>query len=457
MLRCSRSIVLAEKRLQASANACIEVPTTREATAAPCRPGYVIVFFRYRTRTAPEKSWAKTAGSSQTRIGNFRLGDADGHHFTISHENGITIQIFRSDGTLHPGRRHELSLWSRTAGPPQGITFGDRFLEIGLWRFADVDGEHFALTQAGGQTAQIFRSDNRLFPGPNAHWTGVFDRYPEYHCGSIHSVFGSCTGLVTNDRFIQLGDWRLADIDGNHFSLSCKTGQTSQVFHRDGAVMTGPRTDLGAWKREAKGLFEAPCGVSETASLSSASGVCGQKANSLSYPTKRGPASKFTSLMAPPLEAPALRRPLPSPAQRPKWEGWPLATASCRLATSAWATWTVRTSPSLTRMGSLRSITAFRWRRSGNFVKRKAAAQSPCKILPRRNAPPLRYTLSDHPGPATGRVQAPLSNGCSNLTAASRCEVACSLVPTRRRCPLSALKALVARGRGRGCRDVGER
>ncbi|CAE7525840.1 Ank3 [Symbiodinium sp. CCMP2456] len=180
-------------------------------------------------------------GSRFIQIGNFRLGDADGHHFTISHENGITIQIFRSDGTLHPGPRHELNLWSRTAGPPQGITFGDRFLEIGLWRFADVDGEHFALTQAGGQTAQIFRSDNQLFPGPNAHWTGVFDRYPEYHCGSIHSVFGSCTGLVTGDRFIQLGDWRLADIDGNHFSLSCKTGQTSQVFHRDGTVLLGKR------------------------------------------------------------------------------------------------------------------------------------------------------------------------------------------------------------------------
>ncbi|CAE7798116.1 Ank3 [Symbiodinium sp. CCMP2592] len=240
-------------------------------------------------------------GSRFIQIGNFRLGDADGHHFSISHENGITIQIFRSDGTLHPGPRHELNLWSRTAGPPQGITFGDRFLEIGLWRFADVDGEHFALSQAGGQTAQIFRSDNRLFPGPNAHWTGVFDRYPEYHCGSIHSVFGSCTGLVTGDRFIQLGDWRLADIDGNHFSLSCKTGQTSQVFHRDGAVMTGPRTDFGAWKREAKGL-EAP-GVTfgdrfvEPTGL--ASGVCGQKATSLSYPTKQGPARSFSANLQP--------------------------------------------------------------------------------------------------------------------------------------------------------------
>ena len=28
---------------------------------------------------------------------------------------------------------------------------------------------------------------------------------------------------------LRLGDWRLADIDGNHFSVSCKTGQTSQV------------------------------------------------------------------------------------------------------------------------------------------------------------------------------------------------------------------------------------
>ncbi|CAE7192010.1 Ank3, partial [Symbiodinium natans] len=156
--------------------------------------------------------------------------------------------------TLHPGPRHELNLWTRTAGPAQGIFFGDRFLEIGLWRLGDVDGKHFVISQVGGQTAQTYRSDNRLFPGPNGHWTGVLDRYAEYHCGSIHAAFGTCTGLATGDRFIQLGDWRLADIDGDHFSISCKTGQTSQVFHRSGTVLPGPRSDFGAWKRETRGL-----------------------------------------------------------------------------------------------------------------------------------------------------------------------------------------------------------
>lgn len=151
-----------------------------------------------------------TFGSRFIQLGNFRLGDADGHHFSISHKNGITIQIFRSDGTLHPGPRHELNLWNtRTPGPPQGITFGDRFIQIGLWRLGDVDGAHFVVTQVGGHTAQTYRSDNALFPGPNDHWNGVYDRYPEYHCGSIQSIFGLCVGMAIGDRFIQIGDWRL--------------------------------------------------------------------------------------------------------------------------------------------------------------------------------------------------------------------------------------------------------
>ena len=196
-----------------------------------------------------------TFGSRFIQIGDFRLGDADGHHFSISHKNGITIQIFRSDGTLHPGPRHELNLWkTRTSGPPQGITFGDRFIELGLWRLGDVDGAHFVVTQVGGHTPQTYRSDNTLWPGPLDHWNGIYGRYPEYHCGSLQSNFGLCIGMVTGDRFIQIGDWRLADMDGVHFSISSKTGQTARVFRSDGMVLDGPRTDFNAWDRETKSL-----------------------------------------------------------------------------------------------------------------------------------------------------------------------------------------------------------
>ena len=37
--------------------------------------------------------------------GEFRLGQVDDTHFSISHSGGQTIMIFRSDGTLHGGPR----------------------------------------------------------------------------------------------------------------------------------------------------------------------------------------------------------------------------------------------------------------------------------------------------------------------------------------------------------------
>ena len=66
----------------------------------------------------------------------------DATHFSISHRNGQTIQIYRSDGTLHPGPRHDKNAWtsSLSAGPPAGITFGDRFIQLGNFRIGDADG-----------------------------------------------------------------------------------------------------------------------------------------------------------------------------------------------------------------------------------------------------------------------------------------------------------------------------
>ena len=37
----------------------------------------------------------------------FRIGDVDGTHSSISHKNGWTAQIWRSDATVHPGPRQD--------------------------------------------------------------------------------------------------------------------------------------------------------------------------------------------------------------------------------------------------------------------------------------------------------------------------------------------------------------
>ncbi|CAE7349791.1 unnamed protein product [Symbiodinium natans] len=115
-------------------------------------------------------------GDRFIQFGHFRMGEVDANHFSISHSSGQTVQIFRSDGTLHPGPRSSWGLWHSSRpvlDAPLGITFGDRFVQIGNFRVGDVDGQHFSVAHVGGKTMQIFRSDGTLHPGPRSDYTTV--------------------------------------------------------------------------------------------------------------------------------------------------------------------------------------------------------------------------------------------------------------------------------------------
>jgi len=41
--------------------------------------------------------------------------------------------------------------------------------------------------------------------------------------------------------FIQLGNWRIGNVDGTHFSFSHQSGYTSVIYRKDGTVHKGPR------------------------------------------------------------------------------------------------------------------------------------------------------------------------------------------------------------------------
>ncbi|CAE7595042.1 unnamed protein product [Symbiodinium sp. CCMP2592] len=194
-----------------------------------------------------------TFGPGFIQIGKWRMGQIDGHHFSIAHQDGQTAQIYRGDGTLHNGPRTDYNAWSRSSGPANSVTFGDRFIQFGRFRFGDADGTHFIVTHAGGQTIQIYHKHGSLHPGPRTDWTAALnDRYPQWHCGTVQTVFGTCTGIATGHNFLQLGEWRLAAIDGNHFSVSHQAGQTCQIYRNDGTLHPGPRTSWGAWHLETK-------------------------------------------------------------------------------------------------------------------------------------------------------------------------------------------------------------
>ncbi len=53
-------------------------------------------------------------GDSWIELGQFRVGQVDKAHFSISHKiNRKTCMIFRSDGTIHPGPRTDYGLFDR--------------------------------------------------------------------------------------------------------------------------------------------------------------------------------------------------------------------------------------------------------------------------------------------------------------------------------------------------------
>jgi len=176
-------------------------------------------------------------GDRFIQLGKWRIGDVDGNHLSVSHQGGKTAQIYRSDGTLHPGPRSDWGTWGKPVGKPKGIAFGDRFIQLGKWRIADIDGNHLSISHQGGKTAQIPRSDGTLHPGPRSDW------------GSWGRSIGAASGLSYGDDFIQIGKWRIGDIDGNHLSISHQGGKTAQIYRSDGTLHPGPRSDWGAWSK----------------------------------------------------------------------------------------------------------------------------------------------------------------------------------------------------------------
>ena len=64
-------------------------------------------------------------------------------------------------GTLHPGPRHDYGLWEKPLGEPMGVTFGDRFVQIGNFRLGDVDSKHFSVSHVTWY---------RFHGGHRGHW-----------------------------------------------------------------------------------------------------------------------------------------------------------------------------------------------------------------------------------------------------------------------------------------------
>ncbi|CAE7736671.1 unnamed protein product [Symbiodinium microadriaticum] len=210
-----------------------------------------------RPRTASGHSVGIHFGFEFIQIGQFRLGAADDTHFSISHSNGNTIEIFRDDGHIssHDVTRKEFGTWDRSVGAPTGISYGDRFLQLGDFRIADEDGLRFVISNVKTKTSiQVFDgSDGRTHPTKKSYTTN-FDRAPAHYTVKDIGVtaFGPCDPefAAFGDRFIQLGNWRMGIFDDRHFTIAHKDGKTSEILTSDGAVHASfPSSVFHTWNR----------------------------------------------------------------------------------------------------------------------------------------------------------------------------------------------------------------
>jgi len=193
-----------------------------------------------------------TFGQNFIQIGSFRLTDFDGNHMSLSHQSHQTPQTWRGhDASLWPKLNSIWNAWRgrdrRTAGPPAGVGYGDRYLQLGRFRIGVADAaDHWLFVthtdDGDGRVMQAWKSDGTVHGGRRRrNWSPDLNRRNiQWHCGNIQSKLGSCSGITAGPGFIQFGDWRMAAVDKDHFSVSHISRLSSVIYRSDGTAHYGP-------------------------------------------------------------------------------------------------------------------------------------------------------------------------------------------------------------------------
>jgi hypothetical protein len=166
------------------------------------------------------------------------MGQTDPLHMSICHEGGAVAEIFRADGTCHPGPRYD---GFRSLRPDSKVwTGGNGFIELGEWRIGVFDASHFSISHRSGRTAVIYRNDGTIHRGPRPDfslWTRNGDGLLNVAIDSEYIDFANSS-------------WRLGHV-GEHLVLTAQSTMASCIWRSDGTIHSGPRRDFGAllWTR----------------------------------------------------------------------------------------------------------------------------------------------------------------------------------------------------------------
>ena len=137
-------------------------------------------------------------------------------------------RIYTSDGRVHYGPRTDYNGWSIEAreveaGDIEEVRLGDRFIQFGAyWRIGEVDANYFAISHIDGQTPIRFRRSGTMYAGPQTGWNLR---------GRKH--VGGAMGVTFGDRFAQIGDFRVGDVNGRYFSIAHAIEEKTAIIFED--------------------------------------------------------------------------------------------------------------------------------------------------------------------------------------------------------------------------------
>eukprot|EP00931_Biecheleriopsis_adriatica_P022646 TRINITY_DN14493_c0_g1_i2.p1 TRINITY_DN14493_c0_g1~~TRINITY_DN14493_c0_g1_i2.p1 ORF type:complete len:448 (+),score=57.28 TRINITY_DN14493_c0_g1_i2:68-1345(+) len=196
-------------------------------------------------------------GDKFIQVGDWRLGQKDATHISIAHKNGNVAAVWRSpDGKIHGNVKH-FSTWDKVIGDPSHISCGDGFVQIGDWRIGQKDATHASISHKGGKVVAIWRADGT------------------YHSQVTHFSTWKSAGAVSRihcgKEFIQLGDWRFGQVDAVHASMAHKGGHVAQIYRSDGTLY-GNVKPFSTWGRP----LVTNCVMSEWTEWDACSKQCGE-------------------------------------------------------------------------------------------------------------------------------------------------------------------------------------
>ena len=99
-------------------------------------------------------------------LGNDHLaiGHSHGQTVQIFRSDGMLVPGPRTDTRWNP--------FSRALGAPSGISFAANYIQIGAFRIGTFQSDwcHLSVSHKGGQTSQIYKCDGTRHPGPRTDW-----------------------------------------------------------------------------------------------------------------------------------------------------------------------------------------------------------------------------------------------------------------------------------------------